>query len=328
MHKVPFHGLSPDDRRRALERAQAQLNCSAHLLEKDVWVVAVLNTLFEAPFAEHLTFKGGTSLSKVWRVISRFSEDVDITYDIRALAPDLVSGAGNSLLPPKRSQAQRWTNDIRTRLSQWVRETACPTLAQGLATAGFNAQVHPCEERLYIRYNTLFEEDGYVRSAVMIDFGARSTGEPRSPRPVVCDAAACLPGLEFPQAHPTAMLAERTFWEKATAIHVFCCQQLRRSERLARHWHDLVRLDEAGVASNALADHELALDVAHHKAIFFVENDAHGKRIDYKAAVSGELQLVPTGDAYALLANDYHEHAGQRNAARRERTVRCSDATM
>ena len=305
MHKVPFHGLSPDDRRRALERAQAQLNCSAHLLEKDIWVVAVLNTLFEAPFAERLTFKGGTSLSKVWCVISRFSEDVDITYDIRALAPDLVSGAGNSVLPQNRSQEKRWTKTIRTLLSQWVRETACPTVADGLATAGFDAKVRPCKENLYISYNTLFEEDGYVRPAVMIDFGARSTGEPRSRSPVVCDAAAYLPDLAFPEAHPTAMLAERTFWEKATAIHVFCCQQRRRGERLARHWHDLVRLDEAGVATHALARHELALDVARHKAIFFVENDAHGQHIDYEAAVSGELQLVPTGAAHALLANDY-----------------------
>ena len=267
----------------------------------------MLNALFEAPFAEHLTFKGGTSLSKVWQVISRFSEDVDITYDIRALAPDLVSGAGNSLLPPNRSRSQgkRWTNDIHTRLSQWVRETACPTLAEGLAAAGFDAQVCSCKEKLYISYNTLFEEDVYVRPAVMIDFGARSTGEPRSRKPVVCDAAAFLPDLAFPQAHPIAMLAERTFWEKATAIHVFCCQQRQRSERLARHWHDLARLDEAGVTTNALAHHKLALDVARHKAVFFVENDAHGQCIDYEAAVSGELQLVPTGDAYRLLANDY-----------------------
>ena len=112
MGKVPFYGLSPDDRRRALERAQAQGNCSAHLLEKDIWVVAVLNALFEAPFAEHLTFKGGTSLSKVWQVISRFSEDVDITYDIRALAPDLVSGAGNSLMQ-RCARIQERTNAAR-----------------------------------------------------------------------------------------------------------------------------------------------------------------------------------------------------------------------
>ena len=101
------------------------------------------------------------------------------------------------------------------------------------------------------------------------------------------------------------MLAERTFWEKATAIHVFCRQERRRGERLSRHWHDLARLDEVGIASNALADHALALAVARHKTMFFTENDAHGDRIDYEAAVSGGLQLVPSGAAHTVLAGDY-----------------------
>ena len=101
------------------------------------------------------------------------------------------------------------------------------------------------------------------------------------------------------------MLAERTFWEKATAIHVFCRQERRRGERLSRHWHDLARLDEAGIAANALADRALAVSVARHKAVFFTENDARGNRVDYEAAVSGGLQLVPSGAARAVLADDY-----------------------
>ena len=103
MAETPFQSLSADDRRYALRVAQEEGNHRAHLLEKDIWVVAALGILFEAPFAEHLTFKGGTSLSKVWRAIRRFSEDIDITCDIRAFAPDLVSGAGDEALPPTRS---------------------------------------------------------------------------------------------------------------------------------------------------------------------------------------------------------------------------------
>ena len=101
------------------------------------------------------------------------------------------------------------------------------------------------------------------------------------------------------------MLAERTFWEKATAIHVFCRQERRRGERLSRHWHDLARLDEVGIAARALADRALALSVARHKAMFFTENDARGVRIDYEAAVSGHLQLVPEGAGLAVLSDDY-----------------------
>ena len=300
-----FQNLSPDDRRDALEVAERSGGRKAHLLEKDVWVVATLGVLFDAPFAEHLTFKGGTSLSKVWRAIRRFSEDVDITYDIRAFAPDLVSGAGDEALPPTRSQEKRWTRAIRARLAQWVRDEACPIVEEGLSDAGFVAMCGVEAERLYVAYEPLLETSGFVAPEVIVEFGARSTGEPHANRPVVCDAAAYLPGLAFPEAHPTVMLAERTFWEKATAIHVFCRQERRRGERLSRHWHDLARLDEAGIAAKAFADRALALSVARHKAMFFAENDARGVRIDYEAAVSGHLQLVPEGAAHAVLADDY-----------------------
>lgn len=143
MAETRYQDLSSDDRRDALKVAERTGNYRAHLLEKDIWVVATLGVLFDAPFAGNLTFKGGTSLSKVWHAIRRFSEDIDITYDIRALAPDLVSGSGIEALPPTRSQEKRWTRAIRARLAEWVGDQAGPTLADGLADAGFPARVRP-----------------------------------------------------------------------------------------------------------------------------------------------------------------------------------------
>ena len=101
------------------------------------------------------------------------------------------------------------------------------------------------------------------------------------------------------------MLAARTFWEQATSMHVYCLQGRIRGERWSRHWHDLMRLDEAGIAARALEDRELALSVARHKAMFFRENDSNRQRIDYHAAVSGNLRLVPSGAAREALAQDY-----------------------
>ena len=300
-----FQHLSAEDRRFALRVAEDASGRRGFLLEKDIWVVATLGVLFDAPFAEHLIFKGGTSLSKVWQAIRRFSEDVDITYDIRAFAPDLVAGAGEEALPPTRSQQKRWTRAIRTRLDEWVRDQALPTVREGLGLAGFSANVRAEGDELYVRYDPLFQETDFVRPEVKVEFGARSTGEPHTSRPVVCDAAAFLPDLVFPETRPSTMLAERTFWEKATAVHVYCHQHRRRGERLSRHWHDLARLDEAGIATSALADRNLGLSVARHKSMFFSENDARGQRIDYEAAVSGSLQLTPTGAALAELADDY-----------------------
>lgn len=305
MPETRYQDLPENERREALEVAEITSGNKAHLLEKDVWIVAALGILFESSVADHLIFKGGTSLSKVWRAIRRFSEDVDVTYDIRAFAPDLVAGSGEEALPPTHSQQKRWTREIRSRLDEWVREYASPTIGAGLAQLGFDAEVRADAGRMLVIYKPLFAEAGFVRPEVLVEFGARSTGEPRSNRHVVCDAAAHLPGVKFPEAQPNTMFVERTFWEKATAVHVYCRQQRRRGERQSRHWYDLVRLDEAGVAATAFADRELALAVARHKSMFFAENDANGVRVDYESAVSGGLRLVPTGDAYSVLADDY-----------------------
>jgi Nucleotidyl transferase AbiEii toxin, Type IV TA system len=112
--------------------------------------------------------------------------------------------------------------------------------------------------------------------------------------------------LVFPTAQPQVMRAERTFWEKATAIHVFCAQGVfRGGERFARHWHDVTRLAAAGFVDSAITDTALGKAVADHKSIFFAEKSLLGELIDYHAAVSGGLQLVQDDAALAMLAFDY-----------------------
>jgi len=160
-------------------------------------------------------------------------------------------------------------------------------------------------EKLYVTYDALETGNGYVSSSVMLEFGARSTGEPSEVHDVICDAAEYLESLEFPTARPRTMKAERTFWEKATAIHVFCVQGRLRGERFARHWYDLVRLDDAGIADTAFADRNLAEAVAEHKSWFFAEKGADGQVVDYHNAVNGNLKLVPEGAARAALEEDY-----------------------
>lgn len=302
-----FLKLSARDRRDALEVASGASGRPAHLLEKDVWVVWALETLFPSPIGSHLVFKGGTSLSKAYGAIRRFSEDVDLTYDIRTIAPDLVSGSADAL-PSTRSQEKKWSKEIRSRLAQWVEADALPVVGAALAAAGLKARARADEVKIYIEYEPLAAGTGYVRPAVMLKFGARSTGEPWEALPVVCDAAAHLRQLAFPSATPRVMRIERTFWEKATAIHVFCMQgRFRGANRFVRHWHDVARLSETSHAARALADVKVAQAVARHKAIFFSERDAEGRPIDYEAAVAGGLHLVPEGAARDLLAEDYRQ---------------------
>ena len=300
-----FFELSADERLEVLVQAADASGRPPHLLEKDVWVVWSLRHLFAAPYAPHLVFKGGTSLSKAYGVIQRFSEDVDLTYDIRAIAADLIGDAGVPL-PASKSQEKKWSKEIRARLADWVATDVVPLLQQDLGQHGLPATVRAEDDKVFIDYTPLASGTGYVASAVMLEFGARSTGEPSELRSVHCDAAAHLQGVKFPEATSRVMRAERTFWEKATAIHVFCTQgAFRGGDRFARHWHDVTRLDAAGFADSAIADAALANAVADHKSIFFAEKNLDGGLIDYHAAVAGGLSLIPDDGALAKLATDY-----------------------
>ena len=299
-----FLRLSGKDRLDALGVAADRLGRPAHLLEKDVWVVWAIQQLFGSPIGTNLVFKGGTSLSKAYRVIDRFSEDVDLTFDIRALIPDLLEGREDAM-PATSSEERRWSKRVRHALPEWVAGTIQPVLQQAIDREGVDAGLRIDGDKLFIDYPHLAQGTGYVSPSVMLEFGARSTGEPASPRDIVCDAASVIEGVEFPTARPRVMHAERTFWEKATAIHVFCLQNRMRGDRFSRHWHDVARLDDAGIAAAAIQDRALATAVARHKTMFFEEKAADATRIDYGTATSGHLQLVPGGDALKVLADDY-----------------------
>lgn len=300
-----FFELAATERREALNAAASSSGRQPHLLEKDIWVVWALRHLFDGPHASNLVFKGGTSLSKAYGVIRRFSEDVDLTYDIRAIAADLI-GDAKVPLPVSKSQEKKWSKEIRSRLAEWVASEIVPRLRQDIERQSLLASIRAEGNKVFIDYVPLISGTGYVHPSVMLEFGARSTGEPSEPRLVQCDAATYLPMLEFPTATPQVMRAERTFWEKATAIHVFCTQGIfRGGERFSRHWHDVARLDTAGFVDKAITDTALGKAVADHKSIFFVEKSPHGELIDYHAAVSGGLRLVPDNAALATLASDY-----------------------
>lgn len=302
----PFLSLPRRDQNEALEAVRALTGRPPHLLEKDAWVVWTLAALFESLLGKDLTFKGGTSLSKAFKVIDRFSEDIDLTYDIRRLAGDLA-GNGDGI-PSTRSEAGRWTNAVRERLPGWIESHVRPVLEAALARDGLRCQLELAGEgldKLLLHYPAIGQGTGYVAPAVVLEFGARATGEPHQIVPVTCDMEGHLPGVSFPHAFPQVMGVGRTFWEKATAAHVYCKQGRLRGERYARHWYDLAALSGSAFFTPAIQNHDVAIAVARHKSFFFAEKDEAGLPIDYLRAVTGSLALVPQGKALSMLALDY-----------------------
>ena len=133
MPRVQFQSLSEAERREALQAASLRCGRRTQLLERDIWVVATLGVLFRAPFGRHLVFKGGTSLSKVWRAIGRFSEGIDITNDVRDCVPELVTGGDGEALPPTRSQGKRWTRAVGLHLQLKKAMSTTNDLSEALA---------------------------------------------------------------------------------------------------------------------------------------------------------------------------------------------------
>lgn len=156
-------------------------------------MVWALDAMFPAPFGEQLRFKGGTSLSKVYRAIARLSEDLDITYGIRALVPEFA-GTANEPLPATRSQVKKWSERVRNQLPKWVADTALPQIQAHIRVTKAPADAWVEGDRLYLSYERVTSATAeYVRPEAMIEFGARSTGEPAQEFDVRCDAAEHLP---------------------------------------------------------------------------------------------------------------------------------------
>ena len=301
-----FFELTQDDQREALEQVRAETGRPTHLLEKDLWVVWTLRALLTSPLAADLTFKGGTSLSKAYKIIDRFSEDIDLTLDIRKLIPDLVSSGSG--LPTSRSQADKWTKAVRRRLPEWITTNVQPVIEAALARDRLDAQIEIGgneREKQFLKYPALSRGTGYVPPVVTLEFGGRATGEPHQIMPVACDMDGHLANVSFPTVSPLVMSVARTFWEKATAAHVYCAQGRIRSERYARHWHDLAAIARSQYFAKVIEDRAVAAAVVAHKTFFFIEKEADGAVIDYASAVGGRLKIVPTGDARNALASDY-----------------------
>lgn len=271
--------LSPEDQKEALAVAAAKSGWPANLLEKDIWVVWPLQTLGTVQqLLETLTFKGGTSLSKAYGLIDRFSEDVDLTLNIQHLWPEVdLAPAVNP------SQADKRRKDAERKLKQWVREIPLPLLQAAAAATGVTLELVLEQSEagrrqpptIVIHYQPLIpapdHSSGYVRPTVRLEFGAHSTGQPHGPMPISCEAATHLAMLDFPAASPLVMDARHTFLEKAAAIR----------------------------------DRPLAVEVVQHKEDFWRATDADGQPINYGQVINGQLQLVPTAAARQALESDY-----------------------
>jgi hypothetical protein len=311
-----FLRLSSRDRRLACLQVEDRMGLQAASAEKDFWVCWTLRALTRLPsIGGHLTFKGGTSLSKAWKLIERFSEDIDLVVDKQLLG---FAGAASPDQASSGKQRKRRIDGLVVACRKWVQEQLQPALAAQLKdclgpSAAWSFGVDPDAEDgqcLVFRYPALFSPDeaGYVRPVVKIELGARSDDWPADPHLITPYVAEVFPQVVPDATFPIRTLdAERTFWEKAMLLHeeTFRPKDRPRRARLARHYYDLWCLITRGVAERAAADRTLFRRVAEHREIFF-----HISWVDYTTLRPGSLRLLPLPHDRDAWRRDYEQMRG------------------
>ena len=302
---LQFLRLAPTERQLYIEQASLRRNVSPVILEKDFWVCWVLAVLFASEFAEALVFKGGTSLSKVFGVIDRFSEDVDLS-----LSPDFLGlgGAGTS-----RNQADKWMKAAEAACATAVQDTIAPVLEgtaisvlgekaggwfEFLTDPGTNSPV------LLFHYPTSQPTGfSYLRRSVKLEFGSLTEQQPVGRHPVRPWVAEVFEGEFYDwRCDVVSLEIERTFWEKATILHAEYHRPSERTtpDRSSRHYADTAALASHPDIRKALENIDLRERVVGWKSKFFGSGWAK-----YDLAKPPTFRLVPPVDRHSTLARDY-----------------------
>lgn len=306
------------ERRDLFLAAAARLGTAVQNVEKDFWVCWTLDALFNGLPAggPRLLFKGGTSLSKAFGLISRFSEDIDITV----FRDDLGQGAHAADLEALSGKKRRARLDaIRAACQAYIAGTLTGQLIE-IATvvipdAAFKLEADPDDkdgQTLLFWYPAVTVGTGdYIRAAVKIEAGAKSAIDPHVAATVVPYAAQDVAGADLAVANVTTVKPERTFWDKVMIMHGLRQWHDRRKElrhegqRVSRHYYDIHRLLQQEAACDWRGNQALAMDCARHARLFFGSAD-----LGLHTAKPGTYTLMPEGAMRDALAKDYAAMSG------------------
>ena len=300
---MKYTDLSADEQREVIQRVQAENRLQLQIIEKDWWVTAVLRALFSLPYSEHISFKGGTNLSKCWNLIERFSEDADIAIDREYL------GFGGTLSKTQISDR------LRRAACSFVRETLQYDLAEKLIENGVsadkfkvNVNITPVTttdpEIIEVEYQSAFNTLPYIRSKVIIEVSGRSMNEPVVSVGVssfIDDVFTNAPFAE-PKFDVRAVVPERTFLEKVFLLHEEFSKPsgMIRTERMSRHLYDIAQMMDTPIVERALLDENLYKTVIDHRRMFIGL-----KGFDYSTLLPQTLSIVPQGEIREQWKEDY-----------------------
>lgn len=300
-----YFQLSTDDQRRVLQQASARLGLPPQAIEKDLWVTTILQIVFTLPFADKLIFKGGTSLSKVWHLIERFSEDIDLAVD-------------RSLFNMDGDLTKKQIKKLRKASSLYVKEEFCPALQTQINEYGLSSlcsieaepdgegdNTYPEPRKVFVKYQSAWAESlEYLSPVVMLEIGARSLLEPNEQTHITSMVEELFPSIQttLVDSEVATALASKTFLEKAFLLHELFSVDGRgtTAERKSRHLYDLARMMNKDFAQKAIHDDELWESIRHHQEIF-----TSIKGVSYAPNIRKRITLTPSNEIRAAWEQDY-----------------------
>jgi len=302
--------LLPKEERELFFRAAADMkNMPFEIIEKDYWVVWVLARLFSLekmkPF---LTFKGGTSLSKIYGLIDRFSEDIDLSIEREFFGFGSRHNPENAPLKKKQNAiidnlSKACSNYVQTQMLDDLKDVISSKIGTAEGWRLFSDEEDPDAQTLLFEYPSKSSKSGYIRPLVKIEIGARSEHWPVSEHNIKSYVKEALEEKIYESEIVVRVLnAERTFWEKATILHQYAHlpEDKKLPPRISRHYYDFFRLLNSEIKEKALIETALLETVAIHKSIYFASSWAN-----YGAARKETLKLLPPSRILNELEKDY-----------------------
>ena len=304
---------TPKDREALFNQTASIKGIAPEIVEKDFWVCWILYWIFHLQGLPRLIFKGGTSLSKVFGIISRFSEDVDLVINRHQLG-------FNDANDPANQQGTKLRDRTIEKLKSSYRDVIAEDFVPGLQAeirsiigeSGWTLEIDPNApdgDTVDFKYPEGIPHSlakGYIMRAVRLELGCRGDQVPCEEAKVTSYAAEAFPDqFQVRDANVNAISPERTFWEKATILHrEYYRAEVGKpvSERIFRHYHDVVVISKHQRGLSALKDLALLEQVVAHKQHFFREGAAH-----YELAEKGTLRLAPNRELEGALRRDYEK---------------------
>ena len=293
--------LSKERRIEILNQATELTGLPSVAIEKDWWVTLALNASFSLPYSKNIVFKGGTSLSKGWNLIERFSEDIDLAIDRTFFGFD--GDISKTQIKNLRKQSCEFIStiflaDLTNILTKWKAIEECKLIAQPVKDSDKDPQV------IEIHYNSVIDTSEYLPQRVLIEVSSRSLMEPIEERQIISILSEIFPQQSFgtvPFAIPT-VLPQRTFLEKIFLLHEEFSQEAEkiRIDRLSRHLYDLEKLMDTEHGIEALKNTVLYNNIVAHREKF---NPLRG--LDYANHIPRKIKIIPPEEVVKDYKRDY-----------------------